>query len=163
MNKDDRKAHGLVAVGVPVAKVTRPVFGKRGFIHGALAADWPAIVGSLLAGHTLPLRIRFPKGERTGGVLEIKVTSGFATQLQYQAPLVIERVNGYFGWKAVADVKLRQGPLPKLDTRKPRAKPAVETQNSGPLSAAIEAIDNPDLKAALQRLGAHLVSRPNQT
>jgi hypothetical protein len=157
MSTDDRKAHGLVAVGVPIAKITRPVFGRRGFIHGALASDWPAIVGSALAGQTLPLSVRFPKGERTGGVLEIKVAaSAFSTQLQHLAPLVIERVNGYFGWKAVDRIKLRHGPLPRLGEKKPPKKQHATPTDPVVLPDALESIDNPELKAALQRLASHL-------
>jgi len=157
MIKDDRKAHGLVAVGVPANKVTRPIFGKRGFIHGALAADWPAVVGSALAAQTMPLSVRFPRGERTGGVLEIKVAnSAFSTQLQHLSPLVIERINGYFGWRAVDRIKLRHGPLPALDKRRRRTNP--ETEGETRTFSVLERIDDPALKAALQRLGSHLVS-----
>ena len=121
MTKDDRTTYGLVAVGLPTSKITRPLFGRRGFVHGALITDWPAIVGSAMSLHTMPLGIKFPKGERVGGVLEIKVAaSAFSTQLQHLAPLVVERVNGYFGWRAVERLKLRHGPLPKLDKAVPK-------------------------------------------
>ena len=155
MRNDDRTFHGLVAIGLPAAKITRPLFGKRGFIHGALVTDWPAIVGSAMATHTLPLGIRFPKGERTNGVLEIKVaSSAFAPQINHLEPLVIQRVNGYFGWKAVEKLKLRHGPLPPAPrpaVRKVAILPPVE-------GAVLDQVEDPELRAALQRLGAHLVS-----
>lgn len=156
MTKDDRTTYGLVAIGLPTSKVTRPLFGRRGFVHGALITDWPAIVGAAMSLHTMPLGIKFPKGERVGGVLEIKVAaSAFSTELQHLAPLVIERVNGYFGWRAVDRLKLRHGPLPKLDKIYPAKTSKVETACS---SDALKSVDDPDLRAALERLGAHLVS-----
>lgn len=159
MTKDERTTHGLVAVGLPMAKITRPLFGRRGFVHGALITDWPAIVGSAMAIHTMPLGIRFPKGERVNGVLEIKVAaSAFSTQLQHLEPLVIERVNGYFGWRAVERLKLRHGPLPKLDRPK-GVKPVTDLP--APSLAVLDRVEDPELRAVLQRLGAHLVSKPN--
>jgi hypothetical protein len=84
---DDRRTCAMVAVAVPAGKVTRPVFGKHGFAGGTLVADWPAIVGSAVAAHTLPLRIKFPPKDRTDGTLVIKVaSSAFATELQHLDP-----------------------------------------------------------------------------
>ena len=161
MTKDERTTYGLVAVGMPAAKVTRPLFGRRGFVHGALITDWSAIVGSAMAQHTLPLGIRFPKGERVNGVLEIKVAaSAFSTHLQHLAPLVVERVNGYFGWRAVERLKLRHGPLPKLDKAKPAKTAAPATAER---QAVLDRVEDPELRAVLERLGAHLVSAPNRS
>ena len=156
MTNDDRTTHGLVAVGLPTAKITRPLFGRRGFVHGALITDWPAIVGSAMAAFTLPMRIRFPKGERVNGVLEIKVAGSWSTELQHQEPLVVQKVNGYFGWKAVERLKIRQGPLPQLDPVKPlRAAPSGNKVDL----AVLEQVEDPELRAVLQRLGSHLVSK----
>jgi len=160
MTKDDRTTYGLVAVGLPASKVTRPLFGRRGFVHGALITDWPAIVGTAMSAHTMPLGIRFPKGERVGGVLEVKVAaSAFSTELQHLAPLVIERVNGYFGWKAVERLKLRHGPLPRLDKDKPNK---IQPADSTPVPEVVKRVDDPELRAVLERLGAHLVSPVNR-
>ena len=155
MTKDERHTYGLVAVGLPTAQITRPLFGRRGFVHGALVTDWPAIVGSAMASMTMPLGIRFPKGERADGVLEIKVaSSAFAPQLEHLAPLVIQRVNGYFGWKAVARVKLRHGPLPVLKRPPPRESVATMTERP----AVLDRVDDPELRAVLEQLAGHLVS-----
>ncbi len=160
MTKDDRTTYGLVAVGLPMSKITRPIFGRRGFVHGALITDWPAIVGTAMSAHTMPLGIKFPKGERVGGVLEIKVAaSAFSTELQHLAPLVIERVNGYFGWKAVDQLKLRHGPLPRLDKDKPRAAPVSKATA---VPDVVKTVEDPELRAVLERLGSHLVSPANR-
>ncbi|HLO76541.1 MAG TPA: DUF721 domain-containing protein, partial [Magnetospirillum sp.] len=107
---DDRRIQGMVSIAVPADRVTKPVFGRHGFVSGALVVDWAAIVGSAVASHTLPLRIKFPPKERGEGTLEIKVAnSAFATELQHLEPLIVERINGYFGWKAVARLRLRHG------------------------------------------------------
>lgn len=159
--KPERQSYtnGLVAIAVPSGHVTRPIFGKHGFAGGALVVDWPAIVGSAVAGHTLPLGIRFPPKERTDGTLAIKVDSGaFAVEIQHLEPLILERINGYFGWKAVARLKLRQGPLPEAP--KAKASPAPPPAGTeSPARASLDKVEDPELRAVLERLGQRLAQR----
>lgn len=157
-DNDTRIARGLLAVAVPAERVTRPLFGRHGFAGGALLLDWPAIVGSAVASHTLPLRIRFPPQERAGGTLVIKVaSSAFAPELQHLEPLILQRINGHFGYNAVARLKLVHGPLPE---RQPLHPPPVAT---GTLPERVEtiiaAVEDDGLRAALTRLGARIAGR----
>lgn len=154
---EDRRRYGMVSIAVPAGQVTRPVFGKHGFAGGALVVDWPAIVGSAVASHTLPMRIRFPPKERAEGTLIIKVDSGaFALEVQHLEPLILDRINGYFGWKAVARLKLMQGPLP--DVRgKSRSKPPPDSPTLAPnLEASLAQVEDPELREVLARLGRTL-------
>ncbi|WP_152426701.1 DUF721 domain-containing protein [Paramagnetospirillum caucaseum] len=157
---DERRTYGLVSIAVPCERVTRPVFGKHGFAGGALVVDWPAIVGSAVASHTLPLSIKFPPKERSEGTLVVKVDSGaFALEMQHLEPLIVERINGYFGWKAVARLRLRQGPLPEAATAKPAPAPAPTAKP--PAAGRLAQVEDPELRAVLERLGRRLAeSRP---
>ncbi|KIL99685.1 Zn-ribbon-containing protein [Paramagnetospirillum magnetotacticum MS-1] len=152
---DERRTHGLVSIAVPSDRVTRPVFGRHGFAGGALVVDWPAIVGSAVASHTLPIGIKFPPKERTEGSLTVKVDSGaFALEMQHLEPLILERINGYFGWKAVARLKLRQGPLPDSARASPKdAVPGSPSNAPLPAGESLAQVEDPDLRAVLERLG----------
>lgn len=90
-----------------VAPLTTPVFRKHG-IEAKLVADWATIVGSEIAAHTSPSTLRFPKGEKVGGTLTILVESAYALPLQYQTPLIIEKLAVYFGHRAVERIALSQ-------------------------------------------------------
>jgi len=156
---DDRRIQGMVSIAVPADRITRPVFGKHGFVSGALVVDWAAIVGSAVASHTLPLRIKFPPQERGDGVLEIKVaSSAFATELQHLEPLIIERINGYFGWKAVARLKMRHGPLPRRQHVRP-PPPEPEPEAAARLDRVLSKVEDPRLREALERLGKYVAAR----
>lgn len=156
---EDKRRYGMVQIGVPVAVLTKPLFGRMGFAGGAMIVDWPAIVGSAVASYTLPLRVRFAKGERTGGTLEIKVAnSAFATELQHLEPLILERINGYFGWAAVARLKLRHGPLPRR--RQAAGTPALGGADQARLDRVLAGVEDDELRAALARLGRHVAAKP---
>ena len=158
---DERRTYGLVSIAVPSDRVTRPAFGRHGFAGGALVVDWPAIVGSAVASHTLPLGIKFPPKERSEGTLTVKVDSGaFALEMQHLEPLILERINGYFGWKAVARLKLRQGPLPESAMARPNPT-APQPTSTAPLPASdrLAQVEDPELRDVLERLGRRLAGR----
>lgn len=156
----DRGSSGPRAIGETTARLTRRTLGKRGFAEGALVTEWPAIVGSALARATLPLRIAFPRNERTGGTLHIRVASGaMATQLQHLEPLVVQRINSYFGYGAVDRLSLSQGPVAAQPVRRPPVEPTLDPAQQAQLAGQLAGIEDEELKAALASLGRHLAAR----
>ena len=105
-----RKANGLRSVAVSVNQVVRPICRKRGLADAGLVNDWPTIVGRELAGQSQPQRLVRKRGA-DGGTLHILVAGPLALELQHLAPQVIERINSYFGYRAVERLSLHQGPI----------------------------------------------------
>jgi hypothetical protein len=155
-----RPTQGLKAVGVFSERVAKPILGKRGLAEGDLLRHWTAIVGAHLAKLSQPEAIRFAKGRRDGGELTIRVGSGAAaTLLQHQAALVIERVNSFFGYRALSRMKILQAPLPKRrQPQKPASVPLAPTEEQS-LQATLQAVTDPDLRAALESLGRTMLER----
>lgn len=158
--EEKRGSAGPRAIAETTARLTRRSMGKRGFTEAALIAEWPSVVGSMLGSATLPLRIVFQRGERSGGTLHIRVASGaMATQLQHQEPLIVQRINGYFGYGAIARLAISQGPVARRQVRRPPAAPDLTPQQELQLTHRLTGIDDPELKAALAALGRHLAGR----
>lgn len=147
------------ALGAATAKVTGPLFRKRGFAEAGILTDWPEIMGHVLAGRTMPQRISYPKGERSEGTLFIRAESAWATELQHLAPQVIERINSYFGYRAVARLAISQGAVPPGNDAVPAPD---QPSTSGPSTSSppppptgeILKIDDEGLRAALASLDA---------
>ncbi|HXP95418.1 MAG TPA: DciA family protein [Telmatospirillum sp.] len=158
--EEKRGSSGPRAIAEMTARLTRRSLGKRGFTESALIAEWPAVVGSLLGTMTLPLRIAFARGERSGGTLHIRVSSGaMATQLQHQEPLIVQRINGYFGYGAIARLAIVQGPVAPRPVKRPPPPPELTTQQEDQLTERLSGIDDPELKSVLAALGRHLAAR----
>jgi hypothetical protein len=142
--------------------VTKRAFARRGLTGADIARQWPAIVGAELAAHCRPRQLRFPKpGEAVDGRLTLRVASGWALEVQHLEPLVLERINGFFGYRAVARLVLQQGPLAQLRAVPGRTRgAAAEKQAPVPLGKAMEAklstVADPELRAALERLGGSM-------
>ena len=141
-------------------EITKPVFKRHGFGHGELLSRWPEIAGEELALHCEPEKIRWPRqpGEvarKSGGTLFVTAAAGRGLDIQYQAPVMIERINRFFGYGAIAAVKITQGNL----KHRPKERPAPLAPAPAELVAGIAEVDDPGLKDALTRLAAGVASR----
>ncbi len=133
----------------------RAAFRRFGFVQSAVVSRWGEIVGSRYAGVSAPESIKFPYGERTGGTLNLVVRGAHATMMQHIAPEIVERVNRFFGYAAVAKVQIRQGDVPAPHgTRVPRAAPPSLKAVPVELGASLRTIADPELKAVLEALAA---------
>jgi hypothetical protein len=143
-------------IGNAIGRITKPVFGRRGMADGVIARDWRSIVGEAIAKHSQPEKISYPGRERAGGLLHLRVdNSAMATQLQHLEPQLVERINGHFGYRAVARLRFIHGPLPEPVTRVRTSKPLPDLSPARrqSLDATLKGVDDPDLAAALERLG----------
>ena len=86
---------------------------------------------------------------RSGGVLSLVVEGAHAPMLQHIAPTLIERVNRFFGYAAVARIVIRQGALPRSDRR---ALPAPSVPLPVELGDSLRTIADPELKTVLESL-----------
>src|SRR5690606_15686674 len=100
-------------------EIGRTAFRRFGFVQSSVVTRWPEIVGPRHARVCMPESIRFPHGEKSDGILQLLVVPAHAPIIQHVIPEIIERVNRFFGYKAVAKVKMRQGavqPPPARET-----------------------------------------------
>jgi hypothetical protein len=156
--KSQRRKTGLRAVAAESDRVTAPIRRKRGLADAALISDWPEIIGAALAAECLPLRIA-RGADGTGGTLHIRVSGALALELQHLQPQVIERINGYFGYRAIGRIALQQGPVRerKPAARKPATPPSKE--DAAALAAQLDTVADDDLRHALEALGRGILGR----
>lgn len=153
-------ATGVRAIGSLVPDVTRKAFEKHGFPAGRLAADWAAIVGQDLARYCRPERIKWPRtgeldeddastGPAAGATLVVRVEGARALDVQYRAAHIMERINGFLGYRAITEIRIVQAPVVcRLTKQAPQSAGRTTRPNLTASSA-----DTP-LGQALDRLAA---------
>ncbi len=146
----------LRAIAAEVPRVAGAALGKHGFGEAQLVMQWPTVVGPELAEKLTPDRLTFARGERRQGTLRVRVVSGFALEAQHLEPVIIERINGFFGYGAVARILLIQVP-PKPAARQAARPRALNSGEQRALETQLEAVADPDLRQALGRLGAAVI------
>ena len=143
-----------------VDRLTKGMLGRQGFAHGAIVSQWPDIVGADMARHTQPEKIVFSRDGVSGGTVHLRCDSGaLATELQHLEPQILERINMFFGYQAVVRIKLIQAPLPRpKGETAPPPKP-LSRQEAQALADQVASVDDPELRAALERLGQSVIAR----
>ncbi len=124
-------------------------FRRFGFVQSSVVSRWREIVGERYAHASVPESIRFPQGKRQDGTLTLLVTGAHAPMMSHVTTVIIERVNRFFGYSAVAKVVIRQGTVPK----RPAARKAVElVALPVELGQSLKTIADSELKAVLESL-----------
>lgn len=150
---------GFRAIGVAASRLAAPVVARRGGgILVRLKAEWAAIVGRDWAGISWPAALG-----RDGGLRLRVATAAAALELQHRAPLVLERVNVYFGHRVATRLALVQGPLPLAPARPgPPPRPLARSEIEA-IEARLEGVSDPELRAALARLGRAVAAAAEPT
>lgn len=137
-----------------------PALRAQGFAAADIVVAWTDLVGERLGAVTQPLRIDWPKRARDAdperrpdpATLVVRVESAFALEVQHLAPVIIERVNAYYGWRCVGRIALRQGPVRRPEPR-PQTAPVVGEADARRIAQAVGDVAEAPLRAALDRLG----------
>ena len=152
-NRDLRSLSNSI---LPLAK---RILGKKGFVEVDILTNWEQIVGSELASYSLPTKIDFKRNQRTGGILHLSVPGGaFALELQHREKFILEKINTYFGYAAVSNLRIMQNSAVKIEDAsrteaEKRHKTLVSPDEENYIKELTEEITNPGLKEILTKLG----------
>ncbi|MEO5971793.1 MAG: DciA family protein [Sphingomicrobium sp.] len=128
-------------------------FKRFGFVQSAIVSRWGEIVGERYAKVSSPESIRFPAGKKSGGVLTLLVVGAHAPLVQHLGPLIIERVNRFFGYAAIDRLVFRQG-APLAAPARPK-RPALQPVPKE-IGEGLRQIADPELRACLESLAARI-------
>ena len=141
------------AAGELVGEIGGMAFRRFGFVQSAIVSRWSEIVGERYARVSSPESIRFPAGGKSGGVLTLLVEGAHGPLLQHLSPLIIERVNRFFGHNAIDRVAFRQGKAiaKAKQPERPQSKPVPKELGEG-----LRQIADPELRACLESLAGKI-------
>ena len=154
----EQRRGGMRAIGATLPRIAKPILGKHGIGEAQLISEWPAIIGAELAQHCWPVKLSFRRGDRRDGTLKLRVAPAVAVEIQHREPVLIERINGYFGFRAVARLAIVQGTAPVALQIPPAARPLGAAERQA-LDRRLAGIADPELRAALERLGSAVIGR----
>ncbi|HEY6983727.1 MAG TPA: DciA family protein [Reyranella sp.] len=134
--------------------------GRHGVPLMRLKAEWPAIVGAEIARVSRPEALLAGRGARlaqgSGKKLRLRVAGSASVEIQHMTGRLVERVNAYFGYRFIDGVRLVQGGI--VASPPASALPAPDPETARRMAERASAVKDPDLKAALMRLGARIAA-----
>ena len=143
------------AAGELVGDIGGESFRRFGFVQHSIVSRWGEIVGARYAKVSCPESIKFPAGRKAGGVLTLMVDGAHAPLIQHLTPMIVERVNRFFGYSAINRIVFRQGKPPA-----PAAKPERPQLRAVPkeLGEGLREIADPELRQCLESLAAQIAA-----
>jgi hypothetical protein len=159
ISKLRKRGGGPRPLAYSIKSNTKAIFGKRGLADGAILTDWKIIAGEYLAAHSQPEQIAYSKGNDSGS-LHLRIDSGsMATEMQHLQPLLIERINSYFGFKAIDRIKVTQGPLPTKKNKQQWSPRNLDFEEESKLAQSLMDVQDDDLREVLKVLGRAVIGR----
>ncbi|MBP5343740.1 MAG: DUF721 domain-containing protein [Alphaproteobacteria bacterium] len=158
-----RTYEGLTPLTKEVNTLTRKVLGSHGFADVELISHWSDILGEELSQGVLPVRLSFPTGSRQNGTLHVRAAAGaFALLFEQQKMYICNRINSYFGYPAISQIKIIQGGMnvPKHEEESvdwPLDDAEVQT-----LLDKVNTIDDIELRQKTLEIGIALLQRKAQ-
>jgi len=143
-------------LGQLVSKTIADALARQGFASTGVVTHWAEIVGPEIADHAEPMRMVWPRRvheeEPEPATLVLRVEGPVALEIQHLSGMIIERVNRFFGFRAVGRIQIRQAPLVRREKKK--APPPPDPETVARLAAGMTDIADEGLRDALARLGA---------
>jgi len=156
-----RRKRGFERASSLVQGRVRTASESRGFAVSRLLTHWAEVVGPDVARCARPVDVSYGRG--LGATLTVLTTGAEAPMLEMQKDAIRERVNACYGYAAISKVRITQtaatgfaegravfDPAPK--------KTATQTPIPPEASRAAKGVHDTDLRAALERLGANVLS-----
>ena len=151
-------------IGDTIRKVNRNFSSKFGKIEFIVHSKWSEITGSYFGEFSEPKNItRIPDYENEFGEtvfknqLNVSVAPAAALEFQHYKDTIIEKINSYFGYKAIIDLRIQQNYIPKtvvkanvLNDKK------LTSDDEKSIINEVEKLKNDDLKQSLIDLGINI-------
>ena len=143
------------SAGEFVGNVGGQSFRRFGFIQSSIVSRWAEIVGERYARVSCPESIKFPPGKKVGGALTLLVEGAHAPLIQHLTPMIVERVNRFFGYAAINRIVFRQGRLPVAAPKpeRPQLRPVSKELGEG-----LREIADPELRHCLESLASQIAA-----
>lgn len=146
----------------------RPLTGaaaRHGFAETDVLTRWPEIAGEALAALCRPVKVSY-RERRMGATLVVEVEGSRAPEVEMSAPRILERVNAFYGYRAIGKLRVTQTAGRGLQGFAEGQAAFEGRASAGPSAEALRRaremasdVHDPALRAALTRLSAYVLAR----
>ena len=152
-------------IGDTLSRINKNYSSKFGKIEFLILSKWAQIVGSFFADHSEPDRISritedFNEFDEPiyKNFLHVRVSPAAAVEFQHYKDTIIEKINSFFGYKAITDLRLQQNFIPekKIVRNVDMTNQTTSEEEETSIKNEIDNIKNKDLEKSIVNLGASI-------
>ena len=127
----------------------------------SLIGVWGEIVGADMARQSRPEKLIGARNAG-GGTLRLRCTGAAAVELHHRVPEIVQRINAFMGFTAVAKIALVNGPLPQSRATRAHLAVPVPPPTRQAMLQSVDRVGSPELRAALKRLADAIARDPGK-
>ena len=150
----DRKQSYFKKVGKSLPKIINKNIKERNFFEISLIKKWKEIIGNDIAKFCWPIKISFPNIKNSNGIIFLKTKRGRSMEIEFKNEEIIEKLNQYFGYKAISKISVVQD-FDIKDNKTEKSKIIKKTIKE-PEYKIINKIKKNSLRLALKKLNKTL-------
>ena len=147
-NKESKTyVQGLRPFGNTLPRGVRGILKKNGYNYSEIISKWNMLVGKDISSYSYPKSIKMKKGESNGTLL-LAIKRGNEINIEYSKNEIINKINSYFGYKLINEVRLQT-----FNLREKKVKNKNSNNNfSKNFEKKINEIKNQNIRNSLSQL-----------
>ena len=104
----ERKQSYFKKIGNSLPKIVDKNIKEKNFVEISLIKKWREIIGDDIAKFCWPIKIVFSEINNLNGIIFLKTMRGKSMEIEFKNEEIIEKLNQYFGYKAIAKISVVQ-------------------------------------------------------
>ena len=106
-NKESKTyVQGLRPFGNTLPRGVKGILKKNGYNYSEIVSKWNMLVGKDISSCAYPKSIKMKKGD-SNGTLVLTIKRGDEINIEYSKKEIINKINSYFGYKLINEIKLQ--------------------------------------------------------
>ena len=140
---------GLRSFKNSLPKNIKKILNKKGFVYTEILNRWNYLVGNEISKVSFPKTFK-PSGKNAPGTLIISVQRGNEVNIEFSKNTIIEKINSFFGYKILNNVRLET--FNNLKENINKKKMHISTNSTKKFRDSIKSLNNEKIKRSLIKL-----------
>jgi len=144
-NKESKTyVQGLRPFGNTLPRGVKSILKKNGYNYSEIISKWSMLVGKDISDCAYPKSIKM-KERNSDGILVLAIKRGDEINIEYSKKEIINKINSYFGYKLISQIKLETFNFKNKKTKNKN----ISTKLSEDLEKKIKGIKNEKIRNSL--------------
>ena len=140
---------GLRSFKNSLPKNVKKILNKKGFVYSEILNRWNYLVGNEISKVSFPKTFK-PNGKNAPGTLIISAQRGNEISVEYSKNTIIEKINSFFGYKVLNNIRLET--FNNLKENINKKKVYISTNATKKFKDSLKSLNNEKIKKSLIKL-----------
>jgi hypothetical protein len=140
---------GLRSFKNSLPKNVKKILNKKGFVYSEILNRWNYLVGNEISKVSFPKTFK-PNGKNAPGTLVISAQRGNEISVEYSKNTIIEKINSFFGYKVLNNIRLET--FNNLKENINKKKIHISKNTTEKFKDSLKSLNNEKIKKSLIKL-----------